>query len=494
MSENQTVYTRFRDIALAQADKVAILESGRKLTFKNLLDLVDCIADSFPEHVQSVGIVMSHRAEMVAAMLAVLKCGGRYVPAEPSFPPGRIRFMMEEAGVDFVLTDREFQSRLSSLPTKVIDCIICGKKPRIPSQPDRSSSASPAYVLYTSGTTGKPKGVCVTNGNICHYASAFANEFSPTNNDIVLQYSVCSFDIFVEEVYASLLNGAALAIPNADEKKDIQTLMDFIDEQKVTIVSGFPYLFAEMNHLDSLPQSLRLVLSGGDILRASYVNRLVNQVEVYNTYGPSETTVCATYYRCNRGQILEDETYPIGHAIRGVEVLILDEQGHEVPHGKTGEICILGDGVSLGYIGNRDEENKAFVKRADGSRMYRSGDLGYKLPDGNIAFLYRIDNQVMIEGKRVEVKEVESRLYQCRNVQQAFVKACLDEHENPYLIAYLVPANDRLKISEVKDELAINLPDFMIPEYFVFMNAIPLNANGKPDETKLPRVAKTVAK
>lgn len=348
-------------------------------------------------------------------------------------------------------------------------------------------------MLYTSGTTGRPKGVCVTNRNVCHYVQAFVNEFHPGPGDIMLQYSVCSFDIFVEEVFTSLLNGTALAIPADEDKSDIQALMAFVERHHVTMLSSFPYLLAEMNHLPSIPSSLRLLISGGDVLRGVYVDQLLNKAEVYNTYGPSETTVCASYYRCNGGTVLEDVTYPIGHPVLGAQIRILDPEGNEVPKVQTGEICIYGGGVSMGYIGDHAEENKAFETQPDGSVLYRSGDLGYLLPDDNIAFLHRKDDQIMIYGKRVEVAEVESRLYQCKDVQQAVVWAFTDEEWLSYMTAYVVPSDKKLKVSDVKKELSENLTTFMIPEFFVEMKQIPLNVNGKPDVAQLPVVMKAGA-
>lgn len=306
----------------------------------------------------------------------------------------------------------------------------------------------------------------------------------------MLQYSVCSFDIFVEEVFASLLNGAALAIPAEEDKEDIHALMKFVEKHQVTMISGFPYLLAEMNHLPAIPSSLRLLISGGDVLRGAYVDRLLGQAAVYNTYGPSETTVCASYYNCSKGTLLADGTYPIGKPVKRCRIRILDAAGHEVPAGKTGEICILGNGVSLGYIGDHDEENRAFESLPNGERMYRSGDLGYLLPDGNIAFLHRMDTQIMIYGKRVEISEVESHLYQCQSVQQAVVRAFTDEDGLSYMTAYVVPAGQDMKISAVRSELAENLTSFMIPEFFVKMPSIPLNTNGKPDVSRLPVVMK----
>ena len=485
-----TIYSLFQEVVKEHGQEPAIIENSRTMTFGELSNMVDMIACSFPAEIHSIGIVMRHRAEMIASILAVLKCGGRYIPAEPDFPTGRIHDMMEEAAVDFVLTEQPFTDKLGGFPIRYTDCEICGVETPSWKRNAISDPERPAYVLYTSGTTGRPKGVCVTNRNVCHYVRAFANEFHPGPGDIMLQYSVCSFDIFVDEVFASLLNGAALAIPADEDKTDIHTLMNFVERRHVTMLSGFPYLLAEMNHLREIPSSLRLLISGGDVLRGVYVDHLLDKAEVYNTYGPSETTVCASYYRCNGGTVLEDGTYPIGHPVLGAQIRILDQSGNEVPKGQTGEICIYGDGVSLGYIGDHAEENKVFEQQPDGSVMYRSGDLGYILPDGNIAFLHRKDNQIMIYGKRVEVAEVESRLYQCQNVQQAVVRAFTDEDGLSYMTAYVVPADDQLKISKVRKELEDHLTAFMIPEFFVKMKQIPLNVNGKPDVSRLPVVMK----
>lgn len=486
----ETVYGMFKAAVAAHRDAPAIIENARTLTFGELSDMVDMIADSFPDDTRAVGIVMRHRAEMVASILAVLKAGALYVPAEPTFPTGRIRYMMDEAHVGFVLTEMHLSSKLEGFEQVYSDCSICTA---IPGSELRSYVQDPdalAYVLYTSGTTGRPKGVSVTNRNVCHYVRAFENEFHPDVGDIMLQYSVCSFDIFVEEVFASLLNGAALAIPSDDDKADARSLMAFVERHGVTMLSGFPYLLAEINHLPDIPSSLRLLISGGDVLRAHHVDRLVGQTEVYNTYGPSETTVCASYYRCRDGALLDDGTYPIGKPVLGTRIAVLDEEGREVPAGETGEVCILGGGVSRGYAGDHDEENEAFERMPDGTVMYRSGDLGYWLPDGNLAFLRRMDTQVMIYGKRVEVMEIESRLYQCAGVEQAVVRAFSDEEGLPYMTAYIVLTDNDVKVSQVRRELAENLADFMIPEFIVQMLQIPLNANGKPDVSKLPVVMK----
>ncbi len=482
-----TIYSLFQEIGDSYPDKPAIVEDDRELSFADLSRMVDEINAGFPDDVTSIGIVMHHRAEMIASIFAVLKSGARYVPAEPNFPTGRIHDMMNDAEVDFILTEPDLAGKLEGFPLLFVDDLL-KDAPATPRSAAKTDPDDAAYVLFTSGTTGRPKGVCVRNRNVCNYIRAFADEFHPQPGDIMLQYSVCSFDIFVEEVFASLLNGAGLAIPPDSYREDMPALMGFVERHNVTMISGFPYLLADINVLPSIPSSLRLLISGGDVLRGHYVENLLDKATVYNTYGPSETTVCAAYYNCNKGEVLDDGTYPVGKPILGVQIRILDDDGNEVEPGQTGVICISGAGVSMGYIGDHDEENKAFTTRPDGSCEYRSGDLGYWLPDGNIAFLHREDNQIMIYGKRVEIAEVESRLSQCEDVQKAVVRAMTDDEGLSYMVAYYVPTEPGADVAHIKDELSENLTSFMIPEFFVETERIPLNPNGKPDLEKLPAV------
>lgn len=458
-----------------QPDAPAIIEDDRITTYAELDDMADGIMAKFYDSRPSfVGIVMHHGAEQIAAMLAVLKSGAAYVPAEPTLPQDRIDYMMQTAGVSLVITDN-YCRRLKRSDRDL---------------PDRSTPDGVAYVLYTSGTSGKPKGVVVENHSVVNYAGAFESEFGTGPGDIMLQFSVCSFDIFVEEVYTTLLNGAALCIPSvAVHNGSLAGLMRFVARHGVTIIDGFPYLIAEMNKLPEIPASIRMIISGGDVIRGSYITNLRGKgVKIYNTYGPSETTVCSNYYRVDDAEPLSDGTFPIGKAVKGVQVKILDENLREVPRGQTGEICIFGEGVSRGYLGNPPEQ-KNFVTLDDGTRLYRSGDMGYELPDGNIAFLRRRDDQVMILGKRVEPEEVENVLNTCPCVERGVVRSFLDENGLHYLVAYIV-AGEHCSLHEVREWLASKLTSFMIPEFFVRMKQIPLTRRGKVDVGSLPVVMK----
>lgn len=473
--DKQTIYSKFKQTAEKYPQAPAIIEDERVITYSELDSMVDSIMAKFYRKAPAfVGIVMSHGVEQIAAMLAVLKSGGAYVPAEPFLPQERIDYMMQTAGVQLIITDS-----------------FCrGLTPASGNMLDRSTADGVAYVLYTSGTTGKPKGVVVENHSVVNYAEAFHEEFRTGPGYVMLQYSVCSFDIFVEEVFTTLLSGAAVCIPPSSVRNgSIQGLMRFVDKHHVTIIDGFPYLLAEMNKLQRIPESVKLLISGGDVIRESYITNLKNYgIKIYNTYGPSETTVCSNYYRVDNAIPLDDGTYPVGKPIKGVEVKILDKKLKEVHQGEVGEICIFGEGVSRGYLGAPPEQ-KNFVTLADGTRMYRSGDLGYMLPDGNLAFLHRRDEQVMILGKRVEPEEVENVLNTCPGVERGVVRAFLDENRLHYLVAYIVAGKD-CTLHEIRKHLAAHLTDFMIPEFFVKMKKIPLTRRGKVDTEALPVVMK----
>lgn len=473
---NETIYSSFKNWVEKQPEATAISQDGITVSFRQLDRYANAILAKFiNERHAFVGIVMQHGFMQIAAMLAVLKSGAAYVPAEPTLPSDRIRYMMENAGVKLVIDDNFCQDIIPT--TKEFE--------------DKSTPNSVAYVLYTSGTSGRPKGVVIENHSVVNYAKAFEKEMKIGYGDVMLQYSICSFDIFVEEVFATLPNGGTLAIPTKEiHEGGIEVLMDFCTRHKVSILDGFPYLIADINHRpELLPKSVNLIISGGDVVRENYISNLCDKgIRIYNTYGPSETTVCSNYYRIDNITALEDGTYPVGKAVDGVEVRILNEKKEELPKGQIGEICIFGEGLGRGYLGNPPEQAN-FITMADGTRFYRSGDMGYCLSDGNIVFLNRRDDQVMILGRRVEPEEVENVLNEYPGIERGIVRAFKDEYGLYYLVAYIV-IKDGFSLAGLKKWMKSKLSDFMVPEYFVALPTIPLTERGKVDMTRLPVILK----
>lgn len=492
------IYNAFLDRCAQNPEAMAVVDEHGSVTYGQLASMAERIAEQLPKNARFVGIIMDHGAEMIAAMLAALKNGAAYVPAEPDFPPDRIGFMLDECQAEAVITQKGYEHLArGGAQIILVEPGTLSEQARqhhdtgFAPEPSQAQPQDLAYVLYTSGTTGTPKGVAVENHNVCSYIQAFQHEFHLTPADRMLQHSVCSFDIFVEEVFSTLLAGAALIIAPQAVKEDTESLVTFINANAVSVVDGFPYLMDDLNAASPRPATVRLYISGGDVLHASQVSNLVTEAKVYNTYGPSETTCCVSYFRCDHGEPEPDGTYAVGRPILGTRIDVVDESLQPVAAGEVGEFLITGGGVSRGYLGHHPEQAN-FIVDADGSRQYRSGDVGYAKADGNLVFLHRKDDQVMIQGKRVEAKEVENVLMQDPAIHQAVVVPGRDDGGFSFLVAYIVPAEDQCSLTDLKKRMARHLTPFMIPEFFIKMNSIPLNTHGKPAVEKLPVVLKAV--
>jgi tyrocidine synthetase-3 len=447
-----------------------------------------------------VGIMVEPSIEMIIGILGILKAGGAYLPLDPNYPQERIDYMLKDSGAKLLVTTNNLEAP---------------DFPLLPATGHRQPATSLAYIIYTSGTTGRPKGVAVEHGNLTAYLNAFDNEFNLCPEDTVIQQAAFTFDAFVEELYPILLKGGKLVIPAREVVLDINVLIKYIAKHRVTMITCSPQLLNELNNITGIDgpgrlgitdnpgllASIRIFISGGDRLKAEYIGNLPGSALVYNTYGPTETTVCATYYKCRE----EDHTSPpIGKPIAGYRVYIMGPGPHQLqPVGIPGELCIEGAGVARGYLNQPELTAEKFIEyRSYRSYRtyisYRTGDLGRWLPDGNIEFLGRIDRQVKIRGYRIELGEIEKRLSNHVNVKKAAaVVRNRGERREDYICAYIVPrsfvADRSPDLSELRDYLTSELPEYMIPSYFIPMDRIPLTPNGKIDPKALPEPGHTRA-
>ena len=485
MWQTDTINILFERQAERTPGNIAVRHAGTGMSYGELNTLANRMAHCLLSHgvrpETFTGIVADHSPQMIAAILGVIKSGAAYVAAEPDFPRERIAFMLEETRAGVVFTERKYAEVLPGWIKPVFIDDDFHEFPGHNPSPDITDT-NVLYALYTSGTTGAPKGVVIEHRNVANYVRAFTGEFGMNETDKMLQCSVCTFDIFVEELYPVLLCGGTLVVASRRERSNARLLAGLMECEKVTVVSGFPYLLQELDKI-GIPSALRVAISGGDVLRGEYVENLIKKVPVYNTYGPSETTVCATYYRYT-GETTSRGSVPIGCAIAGVGVCILDEKLQPVKQGHKGEICITGAGVGRGYLHRPVETSRAFIER-DGARMYLTGDMGVELPDGNIDFISRKDRQVMIWGKRVEPSEVESVMSRLDGVDMAAVKSFPDTEGNNRLAAYYAGAKT-IGGHRWREYLGKYLPEYMIPEYFIRLEAMPRTTNGKIDLKRLP--------
>ncbi len=472
-------------------------------------------------------IKLERSIEVITFTLAILEAGGAYLPIDPAFPAERQSYMLRDSRAEILLTDEDREAvSENGLPLIVVNSdpdvarIFRGQENPPPSpraaaaKKSRAGLSSPpvkgnslAYVLYTSGTSGQPKAVAVEHGNVVSYVAAFNREFRLAPKDVVLQQASYSFDVFVEETYPVLLSGGSLAVPAPDVIRDTRLLWAFIITRRITLISCSPLMLNELNRFEGFGIQPRHIpvhtfISGGDVLKKEHVDNFLPLSRVYNTYGPTEITVCASYYRCRA----EDSAAPpIGSPILDYAVYILDKYDHLLPEAAAGELCIGGAGVTRGYLNNPELTAEKFVRlpfeldrsyRSNKSyktyassplTLYRTGDLARWLPDGNIEFLGRIDRQIKIRGYRIESAEIENRFLEHEAVNEAVVLCRETTAGEKQLYAYIAVDNKKQApgSGEIREYLSARLPAYMVPAFFVFVDKIPLTPQGKVDRRAL---------
>jgi len=460
-----------------------------------------------------VAILLHTGIDMPVGLMGILKSGGAYLPIDPDLPEERIAFMLADSSAGILVANRFLSSKKPG--GWAGEMIFLEDQNKVPEpQPQPGPVVPPprglAYVIYTSGSTGTPKGVMVEHRNVIAYLHAYYREFAVDSTDTVIQMASYSFDVFVEEVFPVLLKGGRIVIPGASEMMDINLFFRLIAEHQVNIIDCTPLLLNEFNRLHAaVPggnplQSVKTFISGGDVLKGTYVDKLLNIGTVYNTYGPTETTVCATYYNYSHAngnnRAAGSPGIPIGKSIPNYKIYILAENNKPMPIGVAGELCISGPGVTRGYLNRPELTADKFLtaKTCDHfspftfhlSPLYRTGDLARWLPDGNIEFLGRIDHQVKIRGYRIELGEIENRLTAHREIREAVVieseqggNSGIDAGDK-YLCSYIVSNRD-MTVSELKEFLSRKLPEYMIPAFFIQVEKIPVTPHGKVDRKKL---------
>lgn len=488
-----TIPAIFKQIVAAAPDNVAVIDSDfTKYTYADIDRMADGIRAVFPlDRPARVGILTGHGASQIAAIMAVVSAGAAYVALEPAIPGEKIRRIFAEAEVDFVLTGRANAQRVKDFNPVVLpsdEALKVGATglPQVEVLP-----STPAYILYTAGRTGKRKGVVVQNDNVTHYVRAFRHEFKIRDGYVMLQNSVCTLDTFVEEVFVSLLSGATLAILPESNRGDVRSIVDFSERTGVSIISCFTSMVNDLNALRRLPSSLQLLIANGRPVEARDIDWLKDRLVVYYTYGLSETTVRAAWQRCDNFVLADGATtYPVGTPIEGVKIELLNENLEPVGQGEEGEICILGEGVTRGYV-NCDDDQSNFATMPDGRRVYLTGDTG--VFDGqSIHITGNTGGTVQIDGRDVNISEVESALRQDPNVENSVVCSFTDAKGKPYLVAYFTAKYEKMAVSmtELRRNIKNRLAWFKVPEFFVQMQSLPRKGNGKVNLKGLPHIFK----
>lgn len=441
-----------------------------------------------------VGIFLDRSLEMLVAILGVLKSGAAYVPMEPILPPERLAFMFEDAKVSMLLTHQQL---LKHLPSYTGEVIFIEKRETFiqENQENPVTSVTPknlAYVIYTSGSTGRPKGVLVQHEGVDNMVQAQVKSFNVRPESRILQFYSFVFDASIFETFMALLTGATLIIETRDTLMQGTALANLLREKRITSIQFPPSVLASIPN-ENL-SNLEIVMVGGEVYSSELIERWAKDHRLFNVYGPTEATVWTTVYERTDDRV----KLPIGQAISNTEVYILDANLQPVSKGEPGEICIGGVGVARGYLNRPELTSEKFIQNPFSSnpeaRLYKTGDLGRHLLDGNIEFLGRIDHQVKIRGFRVELGEIEWVLQSYENVKEAAVIVREDETGEQLLVAYLVPQDETIQLQEIHSFLNQKLPAYMIPSTVIILDKMPRTPNDKVDRNALPIPDKTRSK
>jgi amino acid adenylation domain-containing protein len=509
-------------------DAVAVVFGEESLTYRELNNRANQLA----HYLQSLGvkpdtlvaISVERSLEMIVGFLGILKAGGAYVPLDPAYPHERRAYKLQDSQAPVILTQDRLLTSLPDNQAKVVrldaDWDVIARESQENSVSD-ATVENLAYVIYTSGSTGNPKGVMITHQGMVNHSVAIAHEYDLKPSDRILQFSSMSFDIIIEEVFPSLIIGAAIILRPEDILASTTNFVQFVERERITVlnlptafwhelVKGLSILQPEpAKPKEAVPSALlatvRLLIVGGEkASRSIYLTWLQlvgKRIRWLNSYGPTETTVTATVYdpssQSDNNPLLSE--IPIGRPLANAQAYILDRNLQPVPIGVTGELHIGGAGLGRGYLNRPDLTASKFINNPfiavesdaqpdnpQSNRLYKTGDAVRYLSDGNIEFIGRIDYQVKIRGFRIELGEIETVLEQHPTVQQAVVLAREDVPGEKRLVAYIVPKQEHTPTTrELSSFLKEKLPDYMVPTAFVMMETLPLTPNGKVDRRAL---------
>ena len=482
----------FEAQAITNPDATALSSDNEHMSYHEL----NRRADQLAQYLQGIGVkaetIVGLCAErslsMIVGLLGILKAGGAYLPIDYSYPLERLKLIIGDSRVGLVLTHGELGSIFSNLevPTVSLDTqwkVI--EERSVKEQMNAVSANNLAYVIYTSGSSGRPKGVLIDHASACYLVEAQIRGFKIGREDRVFQFAPLAFDASVSEIFTTLAAGGTLELGNPKDLYVGPFLNRELKMKAITAVTLPPSVLAETIS-DELP-ALRLVVAAGENCPAATAMRWANGRMFINAYGPTEVAVCASLMKCNDSALADP--VPIGRAIDNKRVYVFDTFLNPAPIGTAGELLVGGNGLARGYL-TAELTAEKFIPdpSSPGGRLYRTGDLAYYRSDGNIIFAGRLDRQAKIHGHRIEPGEIEYALSQHPGVKEVAVVARENPGGDAQLVAYVVTTEARTSVGELRTYLKSMLPEYMVPAFFMMLDALPLTRNGKVDHAKLPSV------
>ncbi|WNV87682.1 non-ribosomal peptide synthetase [Umezawaea sp. Da 62-37] len=474
-----TLVDLFRSQVAALPDAVAVRAGDDVLTYRQLHGRAAGLAGTLIRRGIGTGdrvaVCVDRSCDLVVALLGTVMTGAAYVPLDHRHPKARNDFMLADAGVEVVVTERGQAGLFADRAVVLVD--ECGSGDLAAAAPDGDDLA---YVLYTSGSTGDPKGVRVPHGALSHLLRAISRQVGITDRDVLLAVTTATFDIAALELFAPLVVGGAVVIAPTKVAADGEALAALLAESRATVMQATPMTWRMLSEVDWRPTAGFTALCGGEAMPADLAAWLANRVDTcWNLYGPTETTIWSTAHRV-RG---DETSVPIGRPLANTDVRVLDPSGQPSAVGLPGELHIGGAGLAAGYTSPALTAER-FVDLAPGQRFYRTGDVVRRLPNGDLQFLHRVDGQVKLHGYRIELEEVEHAL----RAHDAVADCAVDLRGEPMrLVGYFVSKSGAVPTNaELAAHLAGLLPAYMVPVDFVVVAAIPVSVNGKTDRRALP--------
>jgi len=493
------VHQLFEQQAALRPDAPALLFEDRALTFSEINSRANQLARRLlsygglePE--ARVGVMLPRTPDALVALLAIFKTGGCYLPLDPEYPPERLAFMLEDAAVSLLITEESLRIHLPEQAATIIT--LDAEQLAQQSIENIENEIRPeqlAYIIYTSGSTGRPKGVSVEHRQLLHTLQSAQEVLKLTESDCLPSIASFSFDISLLELLCAPLAGGRCLLVSTHGVLEATVTASVLQEATVLhAVPGLMRRFVNVARETRTGRQLRQLLVGGEAVPPELLAEMLEvwrSADVQVLYGPTEATIICGSYAVSREEAVDHQM--IGRPLPNTVLRILDGAGKLVPIGIDGEICIGGAGLARGYLGRADLTAEKFVvdeySTCAGARIYRTGDRGRYLPDGNIEFTGRMDEQVKVRGFRIELGEIESVLREHQSVKDAVVIALEDKGNEKRLGAYVVTAQDASRnVSELRSHLKERLPEYMIPSAFVYLDALPLTSHGKIDRRALP--------
>ncbi|MGO4879184.1 amino acid adenylation domain-containing protein [Pedobacter psychrotolerans] len=503
--QDKTMIDLFEEQVLKNPDYVAIVFEDQQLTYRQLQEETDRIAH-YLYHQQGVkagdfvGLMLERELYLIPFIMGILKVGAAYIPIDTAYPSDRIQTIISDSQMKTLISRPAFVKEPLNLFPGLLDAdVLIYETRKVPEEKFiyKADVNSLAYVIYTSGSTGKPKGVMISHTALVNRIHWMQKEYPLTEKDVILQKTPYSFDVSVWELLWWSVVGASVCLLKPKAEKDPQEMVKAIDTHGVTVMHFVPSMLdAFLSNIKpdfeyrSL-SALRYVFSSGEALKVKQVNLFKEtlnhhlSVRLINLYGPTEATIDVSYYEC-LFENPELSIIPIGKPIDNISLHILDKQNRFVPNGVIGELYIGGTGLAMGYLHNEQLTSEKFILISSYNlgRLYKTGDLAKRLPDGNIEYHGRTDNQVKIRGFRIETGEIEYQLSAMDKIKESVVLV-KERAGEQFLVAYYL-SDFEIGTSELRSHLSASLPEYMIPVYYVHLQQIPVTSNGKLDRKALP--------